>query len=546
MQRMDDRELLQEYATQKSEAAFASLVARHINMVYSVALRHAGNAHHAEEIAQAVFVILAKKAASLSRGTILSGWLFHTARLTANNFLRTEIRRVRREQEAYMRSTLHETESEEWNRIAPLLDEAMADLGEKDRSAVVLRYVEGKDLKEVGAAFGASEEAAKKRVSRAVEKLRKFFTARGVMLSSTALTGAIAAHSVQAAPLGLAASVTAGAVQSSVLTASTLTLVKGTIKVMAWTKVKIAVGVGVAALVAVQWYEIANEKKELAAVRQELQQQRQAAETHQTTIAKLEQDKASLVEQVRSVGVAKTKLIAKQKAAVDSAAAAPGAGGKNLSANDLANIFDDPAANELYKVQVRQILKGQFSGFAKKTKISTEDAEKVYDIFIDNELKKRQAVAAVIRGELDADKAIQARDATRGDVDEQLKGLLGEDKFAQYKDWKRNAQIDSMMGGLKDELGDTPLTDDQKKSLREVLAKKEEIPEVDNIDLFRSKESMDAYYRQWEDRSAKIREQTASFLEPEQVQALGKLQTNYLNMLKSQMDLGKKMVTGAN
>src|SRR4051812_44078212 len=108
MQTMDDRELLQEYATQKSEEAFATLVERHINMVYSVALRHAGNAHHAEEITQAVFVILAKKAASLSRGTILSGWLFHTARLTANNFLRTEIRRSRREQEAYMRSTLHE------------------------------------------------------------------------------------------------------------------------------------------------------------------------------------------------------------------------------------------------------------------------------------------------------------------------------------------------------------------------------------------------------------------------------------------------------
>src|SRR4051794_9576986 len=242
---LGDRELLQEYVSQKSEEAFATLVSRHINMVYSAALRQVGNSHQAEEITQTVFVVLAKKAASFSRETILSGWLFYTARLTANNFLRTEIRRANREQEAYMRSTLHTTESEEWKRIAPLLDEAMADLGEKDRNAIVLRYVEGKDLKEVGAAFGASEDAAKKRVSRAVEKLRRFFTARGVVLSSAALTGAIAAHSVQAAPVGLAAAVAAGAVQSSVLTASTLTLVKGTIKVMAWTKVKIAVGVGV-------------------------------------------------------------------------------------------------------------------------------------------------------------------------------------------------------------------------------------------------------------------------------------------------------------
>jgi RNA polymerase sigma factor (sigma-70 family) len=275
---LSDMELLQEYASRNTEQAFATLVARHVSMVYSVALRHVGNAHQAQEITQAVFIILARKARSLRPGTVLSGWLFQTARLTAANSLRTEIRRTRREQEACMQSTLHENEAEVWKQIAPLLDKAIADLSETDRNAVVLRYLEGKDLKEVGAVLGTSEEAAKKRVSRAMDKLRAFFTRHGIALSGTVLSGVILTNSASAVPAGLAAAVTAAAVKGTVLTTSTLTLVKGTLKIMAWTKLKIAVGVGVAALVAVQWHEIASQKKQLAS----LQQERPRAEATRT------------------------------------------------------------------------------------------------------------------------------------------------------------------------------------------------------------------------------------------------------------------------
>ena len=146
---MDDMELLHEYAGGGNEQAFTTLVARHINMVHSVALRHVRDPQQAEEIAQAVFVILARKAAALPGRTILSAWLFHTARLTAANFLRAEIRRQNREQEAYMQSLLNEPEPNVWPQIAPLLDAAMARLGEKDRNAVVLRFFENKSLGEV-------------------------------------------------------------------------------------------------------------------------------------------------------------------------------------------------------------------------------------------------------------------------------------------------------------------------------------------------------------------------------------------------------------
>jgi RNA polymerase sigma factor (sigma-70 family) len=180
MPELDDIELLAQYARDNSEAAFATLVTRHVNLVYSTALRSAGNPHAAEEITQAVFIILARKARSLSPRTILSGWLYQTARLTAANFLRAEIRRQHREQEAYMQSLLNEPEPDVWPQIAPLLDAAMTGLGEKDRNAIVLRFFENKSLGEVGSALGASEDAAKMRVNRALEKLRKFFSNRPV------------------------------------------------------------------------------------------------------------------------------------------------------------------------------------------------------------------------------------------------------------------------------------------------------------------------------------------------------------------------------
>jgi RNA polymerase sigma factor (sigma-70 family) len=139
MQPEDDGALLRQYAENRSNEAFAAIVARHINLVYSVAQRSLADPHHAEEVTQAVFVILAKKAPQLRHDKALSSWLFQATRLTANNFLRSEIRRHRREQEAYMQSILTESCGDElWPQIAPLLDTAVATLNEKDRRAIVL------------------------------------------------------------------------------------------------------------------------------------------------------------------------------------------------------------------------------------------------------------------------------------------------------------------------------------------------------------------------------------------------------------------------
>ena len=239
MQPVDDSALLRQFAENHSDEAFAELAERYVNLVYSVALRQVGHPADAEEITQAVFIVLAKKARELRHDKAISSWLFQTTRLTANNFIRSEMRRHRREQEACMQSLSNESADATWQRIAPVMDDAVTALGEKDRRAIILRFYEGRNLREVGAVLGASEDAAEKRVSRALEKLRKFFFKRGVDSTTTALAGAISANSVQAAPGALAKTISTVAVgKSAAASASTLTLVKGAMKVMAWSKTK--------------------------------------------------------------------------------------------------------------------------------------------------------------------------------------------------------------------------------------------------------------------------------------------------------------------
>jgi RNA polymerase sigma factor (sigma-70 family) len=238
----DDMELLREFARSNSEQSFATLVRRHINLVYSVALRRLNNAHEAEEVTQVVFIILAKKAGSLRGRTILSGWLYQTAQLTSANFQRAAIRRQRREQEAYMQFTEESEPHQSWQRLSPLLEEAMSRLGKDERDAVVLRFFENRTIREVAVSLGLQEAATQKRVNRATEKLRKYFLRRGLQVSTAVLLASIGANAVQAAPAGLASTLASSAIATSATaSSSTLTLIKSTLKIMAWTKAKTAV-----------------------------------------------------------------------------------------------------------------------------------------------------------------------------------------------------------------------------------------------------------------------------------------------------------------
>ena len=251
MQELDDIALLRQYVERDSEEAFAMLVTRHMDRVYSVALRHTGNSHQAEEISQAVFVILAKKAQHLRKDVILAGWLYQTARLTALTLVRSEIRRARRELQAQMQNALNENESELCSQIIPLVDAALAGLSETDRNAVVLRFFYGKSLREVGMALGANEDSARMRVNRALEKLRNYFVKHGIASTTAVIAAVISANSVQAAPAGLGKTATAVALaKSAAAPTSASAFIKGALKLMAWTKAKMAVIAGIGVLLA--------------------------------------------------------------------------------------------------------------------------------------------------------------------------------------------------------------------------------------------------------------------------------------------------------
>ena len=256
MQDLDDLTLLREYAARQSEAAFAELVSRRVGFVYSAALRQVRDPHLAEEITQAVFIILAQKAAKISDKTIFAGWLFKTTRYTAitqtRDRVKHSLRKAAIEKEFQMQTELQSAASDLlWEKMSPLLDEALASLGETDRQAVLLRFFENKSLAEVGSRLGTGEDTARKRVTRALEKLHHYFTKRGVNSTTAIIAGAISANSVQAAPVALANSVTAVALaKGAAAGGSTLTLIKGALKIMAWTKAKTAVVAGVVVLLA--------------------------------------------------------------------------------------------------------------------------------------------------------------------------------------------------------------------------------------------------------------------------------------------------------
>ncbi len=233
----DDRQLLARYVAEVSEEAFAELTRRYMGLVYSAALRQVRHEQLAQDVTQVVFANLARKARSIPEGTVLAGWLHRDTRYTALDFLRAEARRLRREQQSVEMNSTNSDPQPGWEEIRPLLDEALTKLAPADRDALLLRYFEQRDFAGVGAALGASAEAARKRVDRALESLREQLVKRGITTTAAALSGALTAHAVETVPAGLVVSLAAGSAATAASGAG------GWISnLLIMTKAKIAIG----------------------------------------------------------------------------------------------------------------------------------------------------------------------------------------------------------------------------------------------------------------------------------------------------------------
>jgi RNA polymerase sigma factor (sigma-70 family) len=240
--------LLREYVERRSEAAFAELVRRHVDLVYSAAVRMVHDTHLAEDVTQRVFIALVQNARPLTERSVLSGWLHRTTQNLAANAVRSEVRRHAREKEAATMNELLASEpGADWQQIAPHLDEALGDLSDSDRDAICLRYFERKSAREMAQILSTSEEAAQKRVNRAVERLRDFFSKRSITVGASLLVVVISEKAVQAAPVGLGVTISAsGALAGTALAGSATAAAAKTLTMTTLQKLLIVTGIAAA------------------------------------------------------------------------------------------------------------------------------------------------------------------------------------------------------------------------------------------------------------------------------------------------------------
>ena len=265
----DSQHLLAEYRQSGSDAAFRELVTRYVALVYSTALRLvAGDTHRAEDVTQTVFLDLARKARTLPEGVQLGGWLHRDTCLVAGHALRGERRRQARERQAVEMNALQNHSEADFSQVAPLLDDAINELGEADRTAILLRFFEQQDFRAVGQALGSNEDAARMRVTRALEKLEEFLRRRGITTSAASLGLVLTANAVQAAPVGLAITIATAAALAGATTAATTTA--SFLQIMTTTKIKLVATIVIAAFalpLAVLWRQNVSLRSELALLR---------------------------------------------------------------------------------------------------------------------------------------------------------------------------------------------------------------------------------------------------------------------------------------
>jgi len=467
-------DLLGQYARHNSQDAFAELVKRHVNLVYSAALRQVRSPQLAEEIAQSVFTDLARNAGKLKPDTILTAWLYQVTRRTAVDVIRKESRRQLREQIASEMNAMNAT-APDWTQVEPFLDEAMQTLDDTDQAAVLLRYFENKSFREVGQTLGTSDDAAQKRVSRAIEHLREFFSKANVTIGASGLAVLISANAVQAAPAGLAAAISAAAVlagtavQTSAAIAATKTIAMTTLQ-------KTLVTVTVAVLAGAGIYEarqitrlrdqnqtlqqsqapLAEQNQRLQHEREQLQRERDDA-TNQLAaltdeLARVKKNPSEVLKLRSEVGV----LLQEKAATADQ--------------SPMSNATTDPETRKALRDQDKLTMSGYYFALAKRLKLTPEQAEQFNDLLADHLMDNMDLIAQVLHDGKSQAEMRQIFSAADTAFEDKVQALLGNDALKQYQDYTRNLASPRFVNSFADSLtGDSATIEDKKSRLIQAM-----------------------------------------------------------------------------
>jgi len=460
-------QFIREPATRAGQDAFTALVDRHLNLVYSAALRQVRSPQLAEEVSQSVFAQLAQHAASLQPGTVLAAWLHRVTHHAAIDVVRREGRRQAREQIACEMSRLMDDNPVDWTQIEPLLDEAVQSLDEADRTAIILRFFENKSLREVGEALGTSDDAAQKRVSRALERLREHFVRHKIAAAAASLATVISAHAVQAAPTGLSTTIAGGslAAAASIPVSATLT----TAKIIAMTTLqKIAVGVvlvGAAVTIGIQHHQVSQLQeqnatltsqqagdKALSAQITELQQQRDAASNE---LASLKEENATLKNRPTEVLKLRGEVgtLQDQKARLGATTA-------------ISKMTSTPEARQLLHDQQKAGMGAAYKQLAKELKLTPDQTDKLNDLLADYVMRNVDQITTALRDKPPLDQLNQVFAGENATLDQNIQDMLGADGLAKFQDYSKNLLSTLTVDQFKDSFTGS---DDEKSAKAEKL-----------------------------------------------------------------------------
>lgn len=552
----DTQQLLADYVATGSEAAFRELVSRYVDLVHSAAVRLVdGDTHRAEDVTQTVFADLARLARSLSRGVMLGGWLHRHTCFVAGKLMRGERRRLARERQAVEMNVMEDHSAANLASVAPILDDAINQLGSDDRAAILLRFFEQKEFVAVGEALGSSEEAARKRVNRALDKLESLLKRRGVALSATALAAALSAQAVTAAPVGMAVTISAVALSGAAgSSATTLTL----LKIMSMTKLKIGIiSAVVVAGVSVPWVLEHRAQTRLNEANATLRQQ--VARNDELTAENLRLAKrANETVPTPSVTASPSLEILRLRGEVarlhqDLASERNRTNGPSV----LSGIQADPAMAKLIRDQQKAGLGAIYKDFARKLKLPPEQADKLNDLLADNVMENIDHVTAVLRAGMTPAEMEPIFAGQEAAMLEKVQQLLGPEGLADYQEYTRrlasNVSAEQIKGMLS---GDSPEQEAKARQLYELMlqvtqdtlanaglpADYQTIPILNfrNIasetEAEKSLQLMDGVY-------ATVMARSGTFLSPEDIGKLGEFREKAITSQRAALTMNRKMMS---